>query len=134
MLFLMLLWSTGIVTSVTEGLQTQPVLTASTAVGVELPVLMYHHVLKDEARVGDYVITPTMLEDDFKEIKLRGYTPIQVKELLDFVAARGSLPEKPILITFDDGYETFYEYVFSLLQKYETPAVVSIIGKYTDLY
>lgn len=101
---------------------------------VRLPVLMYHHILKDSGRWGDYVISPREFENDLKQIKKEGYTTVTTKEIEDFLNLSEPLPEKPILITFDDGYESFHEYAFPLLQKYEMNAVVSIIGKYTDLY
>lgn len=132
LLFLVMLMATGVVTSFTHRIE--PTMQVDAAVGTELPVLMYHHLLKDEARVGDYVITPAMFEKDLIELKNRGYTPVRIQELLDYAVGRGGLPPKPILITFDDGYETFYEYAFSILQQYQTPAVVSVIGKYSDLY
>lgn len=101
---------------------------------VRLPVLMYHHVLKDTNRCGDYVISPTQLENDLMELFARGYTPVTTDDIIAYVEAGEKLPEKPILVTFDDGYESFYAYAYPLLIQYNTPAVVSIIGKYTDLY
>lgn len=101
---------------------------------IKLPVLMYHHLLKDPARTGDYVITPTQFEQDLQCIKNQGYTTVSLQQIVDYYEKQQPLPEKPILITFDDGYETVHEYAFSLLQKYHMKAVVLIIGKYTDLY
>lgn len=101
---------------------------------VELPVLMYHQVLKDSGQWGDYVISPQEFENDLKQIKKEGYTTVTTKQIENFLNLSEPLPEKPILITFDDGYASFYEYVYPLLQEYEMNAVVSIIGKYTDLY
>ncbi len=132
MLFFVLLWSSGIMVSI--GNRIEPTMQQVTQTGVEVPVIMYHQLLKDEKRVGDYVITPEMFEGDMLELQVRGYQPVTVAALQDYIADRGTLPSKPILITFDDGYETFYEYGYSVLQKYDYPAVVSIIGKYTDLY
>ena len=101
---------------------------------VDLPVLMYHHILKDRNRWNDYVISPDLFEQDLQYLKANGYTAISIAELMDFLKEQTPLPEKPILITFDDGYESMYEYAFPLLQKYQMKAVISIIGKYTDLY
>lgn len=110
--------------------------TADTPVSeeVRLPVIMYHHLLKDEARRGDYVISPTLFEADLKYIKENGYTTITAAQLLAFIKQGDPLPDKPIMITFDDGYETVYSYAFPLLQKYEMKAIISIIGKHTDIF
>lgn len=99
---------------------------------IGLPVIMYHHVLESSKLLGAYVITPTELENDFKWIQKEGYTPIVVSDLLSYVKDGASLPEKPIMITFDDGYESNYVYAYPLLQKYGFKAVINIFGRCTD--
>ena len=101
---------------------------------VQLPVVMYHHILESPSKLGDYVISPDQFEDDLKYIQEKGYTTITSVQLLEFIEQDGQLPEKPILITFDDGYESVHEYAFPLLQKYNMTAIVSIIGKQTELF
>ena len=101
---------------------------------VELPILMYHHMLKSSKLLGNYMITPTEFENDLKYLKNNGYTTIQVRDLIAFCNGEAPLPEKPVMITFDDGYESVYAYAYPLLQQYGMKAVVSIIGYYTDLY
>lgn len=103
--------------------------------GISLPIIMYHSVLKDTARSGKYVITPNQLEADFKYIKEKGYNTITMNDLIKYVEdENASLPEKPIIITFDDGYYNNFTYVLPLLEKYEMRAVISIVGEYTDNY
>ncbi len=101
--------------------------------GIDLPVIMYHAIMEDKSRVGKYVITPELFESDLKYLKENGYTPILMDDLIkyteDFFAI---LPEKPILITFDDGYYSNYFYAFPLLKKYNMKAVISILGKYSN--
>ncbi|MBQ2815357.1 MAG: polysaccharide deacetylase family protein [Clostridia bacterium] len=101
---------------------------------IELPIIMYHHISKKYSALGDYVITPEQFENDLKLIKDKGYETITSQNLIDYFDGKFDLPEKPIMITFDDGYLSFYEYAYPLLQKYNMKAVFSIIGKYTDLY
>lgn len=101
---------------------------------IKLPVIMYHHILKDELKKGDYIITPSQLEKDFQYITNNGYTPISVSQLLDYIDNNTPLPENPIMITFDDGYKSFYSYAYPLIQEYKCKSVFSIIGKFTDLY
>ena len=99
---------------------------------VRLPVLMYHSLLKDPAMQNSYVISPKLFEQDLKYLKKHGYTSILMSDLIAYVENGRPLPEKPILITFDDGYYNNYLYAFPLLKKYQEKAVISIIGKETD--
>lgn len=101
---------------------------------VELPILMYHHMLKNSKLLGNYTITPTEFEHDLKYLRDNGYTTITVQDLIAYCRGQSTLPPKPVMITFDDGYESTYEYAYPLLKQYGMKAVVSIIGYYTDLY
>lgn len=101
---------------------------------VRVGIVMYHSILNDKNKAGKYVITPQLLEEDFKYLKENGYTPVYVSELIDWVKNGTSLPEKPVVISFDDGYYNNYSYALPLLEKFDFKAVISIIGKYTDEY
>ncbi len=107
---------------------------ASSEEQLRLPVAMYHHMLTSASRLGDYVISPDQFEADLQYIQKCGYTTVSAAELIDWAENGADLPEKPILITFDDGFESVYQYAYPLLQKYQMKAVVSIIGKHTDLF
>ena len=74
------------------------------------------------------------LENDLKHIKDSGYKTITLTMLIDAVYNGSELPEKPIIITFDDGFETSNDYLVPLLEKYDMVAVVSIIGTLADFY
>ena len=101
---------------------------------IELPIIMYHHISKKSSALGAYVITPDQFESDLKFIKNKGYETITSQNLVDYFNGKFELPKKPIMITFDDGYLSFYEYAYPLLQKYNMKSVLSVIGKYSDLY
>ena len=99
---------------------------------IRLPILMYHKVLKNSSSLGKYTISPIELEKDLIYIKEQGYTTVTVEDLVAFVYNDISLPEKPIMLTFDDGFLSYYTYVLPLLEKYESKAIMSIIGEYVD--
>lgn len=101
---------------------------------VTLPILMYHAITEDPKRIGQFVISKKMFEEDLQFLQAEGYHTVTVDEVIDFVKNDGDLPDKPVLLTFDDGYYNNYCYAYPLLQKYEMKAVISLIGKYTDLY
>lgn len=98
--------------------------------GVVVPIFMYHEVKPSKTRKD--VITPYELESDLKYLKTSGYTAINMTDLIDYVDGKGNLPDKPIILTFDDGYYNNYVYAYPLLKKYKVKIVLSIIGKNTD--
>lgn len=99
---------------------------------VRLPIIMYHHVLKDRSKLGKYIVSPKEIEKDILYLKEQGYTTIVMEDLINFVYNKAELPEKPIMLTFDDGYYSNYTYVLPLLEKYDCKAVISITGSYID--
>ena len=101
---------------------------------VEVPILMYHNVYKDNTSDSKYVISQADFESDLKFLRDNGYTTIFMQDLIDYTQGKGDLPSKPVLLTFDDGYFNNYAYAYPLLQKYNAKGVISIIGYYTDLY
>ena len=107
---------------------------AQGSVAVELPILMYHHLLKESSRHGKYVISPDDFAADLDWLLSQGYETVTVGQVIDWANGKGSLPQKPVMITFDDGYESFYEYAFPILQQRNCKAVLSVIGRYTDEY
>ncbi len=101
---------------------------------VALPVLMYHSVCGEAGKAAKFIVSEQDLRADFEYIKNNGYTTVGSAELIDFTENGTPLPEKPIMITFDDGYYNNYKIAFPLLKEYNMKAVISIIGRYTDLY
>ena len=100
--------------------------------GIKLPIIMYHSIVKNEDRSGEYVITPIELEKDLLYLKQNGYTTVFVNDVIRYVKRGGELPEKPIILSFDDGTYNYREYLLPLLEKYDMKATVSIVGAYTD--
>lgn len=107
---------------------------AAPAEEVQIPIIMYHKVTTNKGLLGKYAIRPEDLESDLKFIRDNGYTAITMTDLISFVHYGVLLPEKPVVITFDDGNFSDYKYVFPLLKEHETPAVISIMGRVTDEY
>lgn len=99
-----------------------------------LPIVMYHGVLDDVSRQGQYIITPAQLEADLKTIKESGYTTVVMRDLLDYVDNGTPLPEKPIMLTFDDGYYNNVLFADPLLERYGMQAVISPVCKWTEFY
>ena len=101
---------------------------------VALPILMYHSILEDKSRLGRYVVSPTELESDLQYIRERGYTTVVMADLIRYVEEGVPLPEKPIMLTFDDGQYNNYLYAYPLLRRYAMKAVLSPVVKWSEEY
>lgn len=99
-----------------------------------VPIVMYHRISKHASANDRFEISPAQLENDLNYLKNSGYEAIVMKDLTEYVCYGNPLPEKPVMLTFDDGNYSDYKYVYPLLKKYSMKAVLSIIGKPVDKY
>ena len=96
------------------------------------PVLTYHRLTNDVSQTTDWTTTPEKFEKDIKRLLDNGYTPIFTSDLVSENRAIGQIPEKPVIIQFDEGYESVYELAYPILLKYNVKAEVYIITDYTS--
>lgn len=114
--------------------KSQSVPADSAAEGVDVPVIMYHSILKDESKVGKYVITPSQLSSDIDWLVKNGYTSVSMQELIDYVYNNAPLPQKPVLLSFDDGCYNNLGYAVPVLEEYGAKGVFATVGEYTEQY
>ncbi|WP_425060043.1 hypothetical protein SCACP_06880 [Sporomusa carbonis] len=90
-----------------------------------IPVLNYHEV---EDNVNNpLALTVRDFDDQMAYLHARGYTTITPDQLLNYLNAGGKLPDKSILITFDDGYVNNYTNAYPILKKYGFTATFFLI-------
>ena len=107
---------------------------------VKVPVLLYHNFVTTVPETDpdnyNYINTPQSFEENIKIFLENGYTIISMQDLADCNSGKAELPSKPIMITFDDGYYSNYEYIYPILKKYNVKASIFIItdniGKEVD--
>ncbi|MBJ7221297.1 MULTISPECIES: poly-beta-1,6-N-acetyl-D-glucosamine N-deacetylase PgaB [unclassified Brenneria] len=95
-------------------------------------VLAYHDVEDDAADQRFMSVRTSALNEQFVWLRENGYQPISVDDILRAQAGGRPLPEKAVLLTFDDGYSSFYHRVYPLLQAYRWPAVLAPVGDWLD--
>ncbi len=101
------------------------------SVAESFPVLMYHNVCEDEALVQrdeTVHITVSRLAEHFTALKGAGYNPISLEEYYLYRTKGAKLPDKPVLITFDDGYISNYTIAYPMLREYGFKAVIFVIA------
>ena len=91
-----------------------------------VPILMYHHI--DTENVGGATTNPDIFTRQMQLLKTNGFTPISFDDLIAFVDNGTSLPEHPVVITFDDGYLSNYTYAYPVLKELDFCATIFAIG------
>jgi biofilm PGA synthesis lipoprotein PgaB len=94
----------------------------------KVAVLMYHDV--EPGSNNTITVTPERLDADLTLLQQKGFHIIPVSQMAAFMEHRTTVPEKAVVLTFDDGYEGVYRYAFPVLKKHNAPATIFIIGYY----
>lgn len=92
---------------------------------VKVPVLMYHHLTPNGETASE--ISPKRFREHMMTLKNNGFSTITDQELLDFLDGKGRLPNKPVMITFDDGYRSNYLEAYPILKELGMKATVYLI-------
>ena len=95
-------------------------------ISTQVPILMYHHLSEDVT--NSEMVSPEQFEAQIRALAEAGYTGISFDELQAYVLRGEPLPEKPVVITFDDGYRSNYTLAYPILQKYNMKATIFAIG------
>lgn len=88
-------------------------------------VLMYHMIGNQQGNAA--IMTEDNLRIQMNYLRDHGYHPITMQELYDYVSKGAALPEKPVCITFDDGYLDSYTVVYPLMKEYGFPWTLFLI-------
>lgn len=100
-----------------------------------IPILLYHSI-DNYAEPGfkKWTVSPDVFDLQIKYLHEAGYKSLTVTELSAYFRGQAevNLPEKPIVITFDDGFADFYTNALPIFQKYEMTATLYIATKYID--
>ena len=93
------------------------------------PILEYHQVtdaqLDPDFEV--YNVPPAEFSAQLDYLQAEGYTTITLQDFMRAVHGKGTLPEKPIVLTFDDGYADNYSTMLPILEAHGMTAVVYVI-------
>ena len=111
-----------------------PYVTAMSQPQASVPIIMYHQIHKSSKSCGDYIIPLSTLHDDFEYMKQNNITPVSFAMLRDYVEKGTPLPQRSVVITFDDGEKSFLTKVVPLLEEFNYPANVNVIGSLVELY
>ena len=98
---------------------------------VKVPILLYHHITDEPFSNGNEIslISPYDFRLHMTAIKVN-FTPISLRQYYDYVTCTDgsvTLPDDPIIVTFDDGYLSNYEIAYPILKELEIPATIFVV-------
>ncbi|HVZ12502.1 MAG TPA: polysaccharide deacetylase family protein [Patescibacteria group bacterium] len=118
-------------------LRSQPTLiTFNNPRNFNIPILLYHYIeiVQDQ---NDTIrkslnILPYTFENQVSTLKNAGYTFLTPADINSILENHMSIPKKPVILSFDDGYGDFYTDVLPILKKYKVRAVEYVISGFLD--
>lgn len=95
---------------------------------VSVPILMYHDFVPDDAPCGEYAVTESEFRSHLEALRDNGFESITFAELIGYTDGEDSLPEKPVIITADDGYDGVLGTAVPVLREYGMTLSCAVIG------
>ena len=95
-------------------------------------VLCYHEVDNNGPRKDVWSVSAQNLEQHILYLKAEGYYFADLGEYIAYCKGEVSLPEKTVMLTFDDGYASFYNKAYPLLKKHRVPAMLAMVTSWMD--
>ena len=92
-----------------------------------IPILMYHHVADEQSWL---YVRKDYFSNQMDYLVQKGYTPVTLPEVVESLQTGKSLPQKPIVLTFDDGYLDFYENAYPILKSHNFKATIFVISQH----
>src|SRR4051812_30623156 len=101
---------------------------------MNIPVLMFHGVADDVLKIPyGFLLQPAAhFEACIKYLARNRFTTITLQDLYEHLKTNKSLPQKPIVLTFDDGYLDNWVYVYPILKKYGLRATIFVVTDFVD--
>ncbi len=97
-----------------------------------LTVIGYHEITRNpkKALIPDYAVTPEQFQQHIQWLKSNGYHFVRVNDLLNSEHGTAALPDKPVLLTVDDGYQSFYDQAYPIIKREKIPVVLAVVGSW----
>jgi peptidoglycan/xylan/chitin deacetylase (PgdA/CDA1 family) len=107
---------------------TGPEMSSEDARKARVPILMYHSISVPPpgASLGELFLPTANFKEQMKYLSDQGYEAVTLDQLWSAWQGKGPLPEKPIVLSFDDGYETQYAHAAPVLKQLGWPGVLNL--------
>lgn len=94
----------------------------------KVPIITYHHIDPKANKSNPSIVSPQKFKKDMLSLKQDGFETIFFKDIVNYNEGKQILPDKPVIITLDDGYLSNYEFAYPILKELNMKATISVIG------
>ena len=98
----------------------------------EFLVLTYHAVPVKTSLDSHYSVPRNRFAEQMEYLRTHGYNPVSLTDILRASEGKHVLPKNPVLLTFDDAYISYYEFVVPVLEMFGYPSVLAVVGSFID--
>jgi len=96
---------------------------------VNVPILLYHHIDISPSN-SPYYVSPNAFEQQMYLLHEWGYQTISVEMMIAAIKGGGLLPQRPVILTFDDGRQSVYTTAWPIMQKYGFTGTIYLVNNY----
>jgi peptidoglycan/xylan/chitin deacetylase (PgdA/CDA1 family) len=99
-----------------------------------IPILMYHSIADHSSpKFKQFTVSPSLFAEHMAYLHQQAYTPITVTQLVNTLSQGGStLPERPVVLTFDDGFADFFTEALPILKQYDFVATLYVATAFVN--
>jgi peptidoglycan/xylan/chitin deacetylase (PgdA/CDA1 family) len=109
------------------GIDTGGALAASDRVAT-VPILLYHDIPIHSTPNERYSVAAARFDEQMKLLRDYGYSTITIQQLVNHIKKGHVLPARPIVISFDDGYQNIFDNAFPIMERYGFTGTVYIVA------
>lgn len=103
---------------------------------IQVPILMYHYIRQcpnPADRLGcGLSVAPAVFQQQMQYLADQGYHTVTIAQLRRYFQGHGTLPQKSVALTFDDGYQDFYTAALPILRQFDFTATEYVISGFVD--
>jgi biofilm PGA synthesis lipoprotein PgaB len=115
-----------IILSLSNGILAQDMQTS------EFLVVCYHNVSTEAQPGNSYGVSQKLFVEQIEYMRTHGYHPVSLDDILNAREGKKDLPDNSILLTFDDAYISYYNFVFPILKTFGFPSILAVVGTWID--
>lgn len=96
----------------------------------QVAILMYHHIVDKPEK--PHMLPVKQFRQHMEMLKTNGFNVISMDQYIDFMTRGTAIPNNAVLLTFDDGYDSFYTHAYPILKEYGYTATNFVIVSFID--